>query len=148
VTKPFRWTDLTRAMAPHMAMEGKSSADGTAEDLLVANPSAWDKLNEEVGAEAAQAITSVFLRDSRSRLVRLAEHAASGDMKGIGREAHALKGSVDMLGFERMTLIASMLEIAGKETNELDACRDLLRDLAEAFVEVEALCVERVGKAF
>ena len=146
VTKPFRWTDLTRAMAPHMAMEGKSSAEGAAEALLVANPSAWDKLNDEVGAEAAQAITSVFLRDSRSRLVRLAEHAASGDMKGIGREAHALKGSVDMLGFERMTLIASMLEIAGKETNDLDAARDLVRDLAEAFVEVEALCLARVEK--
>ena len=148
VTKPFRWTDLTRAMAPHMAMEGQSSADAAAEDLLVANPSAWDKLNDEVGAEAAQAITVVFLRDSRSRLGRMADHVAAGDLKGIGREAHALKGSVDMLGFERMTLIASMLEIAGKETSDLDVCRTLVHDLAEAFVEVEALCVERVGKAF
>jgi CheY-like chemotaxis protein len=144
VTKPFRWSDLTRAMAPYMAMEGQSSADGVPADLMVANPSAWDKLNDEVGAEAAQAITSVFLRDSRSRLVRMAEHAASGDLKGIGREAHALKGSVDMLGFERMTLIASMLEIAGKETNDLAAARTLIRDLAEAFVKVEALCVARV----
>ena len=74
-----------------------------------------------------------------------ADHVTSGDLKGIGREAHALKGSVDMLGFERMTLITSMLEITGKETNDLDAARDLVRDLAEAFVEVEALCVERVG---
>ena len=146
VTKPFRWSDLTRAMAPHMAMEGQSSADAVAEDLLVANPSAWDKLNDEVGAEAAQAITAVFLRDSRSRLGRMADHVAAGDLKGIRREAHALKGSVDMLGFERMTLIASMLEIAGKEISNLDACRNLVRDLTEAFVEVEALCVERVGK--
>ena len=146
VTKPFRWTDLTRAMTPHMAMEGKSSADMAADDLMVANPTAWEKLNDEVGAEAAQAITAVFLRDSRSRLVRLAEHAATGDLRGLGREAHALKGSVDMLGFERMTLIASMLEIAGKETNDLNTARTLVRDLAEAFVEVEALCVERVER--
>ena len=73
-------------------------------------------------------------------------HSVTGDLKGIGREAHALKGSVDMLGFERMTLIASMLEIAGKETSDLHACQTLVRDLAQAFVEVEALCVERVGK--
>jgi PAS domain S-box-containing protein len=146
VTKPFRWIDLTRAMAPHMAMEGQSAADQKAEDLRVANPSAWDKLIDEVGEEAAQAITAVFLRDSRSRLARLADHAAAGDLKGIGREAHALKGSVDMLGFERMTLIASMLEIAAKETTDLDAARDLVRDLAEAFVEVDALCADRVGR--
>jgi PAS domain S-box-containing protein len=145
VTKPFRWSDLTRAMAPHMAIEGQSGGDLSGDDLRVANPSAWDKLIDEVGPEAAQAITSVFLRDSRSRLGRMADYVVSGDLKGIGREAHALKGSVDMLGFERMTLITSMLEITGKETNDLDAARDLVRDLAEAFVEVEALCVERVG---
>ncbi|HLZ65314.1 MAG TPA: ATP-binding protein [Aliidongia sp.] len=145
VTKPFRWSDLTRAMAPHMALDGGPKGEQVADDLRVANPSAWDKLIDEVGAEAAQAITSVFLRDSRSRLGRMTDHVASGDLKGIGREAHALKGSVDMLGFERMTLIASMLEIAGKETNDLDAARDLVRDLAEAFVEVETLCVERMG---
>jgi signal transduction histidine kinase/DNA-binding NarL/FixJ family response regulator len=147
VTKPFRWSDLTRAMAPHMAMEGQSSADGAADDLRVANPDAWQKLNDEVGAEAAQAITTVFLRDSRARLGRIADHAAAGDFKGIAREAHALKGSVDMLGFERMTLIASMLEIAGKEATEIDAVRTMARDLAEAFVEVEATCVARVEGA-
>jgi hypothetical protein len=39
-----------------------------------------------------------------------------------------------------------MLEIAGKETNDLDAARDLIRDLGEAFVEVDALCAERIGQ--
>ena len=67
-----------------------------------------------------------------------------GDHKGIGREAHALKGSVDMLGFERMTLIASALEIAGKEGAAPEEIRVMARDLVEAFTEVEALCTARI----
>ena len=139
VTKPFRWADLAHAMTPHMPLESEAPAD----ERRVADPSAWHKLIHDVGIDAARAITRVFLTDSRSRLARIMDHRATGDVGAIGREAHALKSSVDLLGFERMTLTASRLEIAGAGA-DIQQVGGLVDALVADFVAVERLCAERL----
>ena len=114
---------------------------------LIANQSAYQRLIGDVGEEAAQAITEVFLRDSRARIQRMLDRAGGQDFMALGREAHALKGSVDMLGFERLTFVSSMLEIAGKEGAAEPELAQLVDSLKTEFAEVERLCLERLGKA-
>ncbi|HVJ55221.1 MAG TPA: ATP-binding protein [Aliidongia sp.] len=147
VTKPFRWTDLAKRMARWMPSD-QPDHEGVElmRDLAVGSQPAFDKLISEVGEEAALAITEVFLRDSRSRVGRLVEHGETRDVMGLSREAHALKGSVDMLGFERLTLISSMLEMAGKEDAPAEEIARHLAALKTEFAEVEQLCLKRLGR--
>ena len=147
VTKPFRWSDLAKRMARFLPSNDRPAAADPLSDLAVANQSAYQRLIGDVGEEAARAITEVFLRDSRARIQRMLARAGEQDLKMLGREAHALKGSVDMLGFERLTFIASMLELAGKEGAEAEALAGLIEGLKTEFVEVERLCLERLGRA-
>jgi PAS domain S-box-containing protein len=147
VTKPFRWSDLARRMGRFLPKTRRPAGADPLETLDIADQSAWARLIGDVGPEAAVAITEVFLRDSRARVRRMLERAGEHDLKTLGREAHALKGSVDMLGFERLTFISSMLEIAGKEGAEEDALSRLIGQLKTEFAEVERLCLERLGGA-
>ncbi len=155
VTKPFRWTDLAKRMAPWLPASDQPPVEPASDEaaptplldgLAVGSQAVYDKLVSEVGQEAALAITDVFLRDSRARVGRMADHAASEDAMALAREAHALKGSVDMLGFERLTLLASMLEMAGKEGADAAEISSLTASLKTEFVSVEQLCLERLGR--
>jgi PAS domain S-box-containing protein len=147
VTKPFRWTDLAKRMARWLpSSDQPREGVELMRDLAVGSQSAFDKLIGEVGEEAALAITEVFLRDSRARVVRMHEHAERHDVMALAREAHALKGSVDMLGFERLTLISSMLEMAGKEDAPAAEIAPHVAALKTEFAEVEKLCLLRLRK--
>jgi PAS domain S-box-containing protein len=147
VTKPFRWSDLAKRMARHLPSTRRAASTNPLDTLEIANQSAYQRLIGDVGEEAAQAITEVFLRDSRARVQRMLDRAGGQDFKALGREAHALKGSVDMLGFERLTFVSSMLEIAGKEGAAETELVQLVDSLKTEFAEVERLCLERLGKA-
>jgi PAS domain S-box-containing protein len=147
VTKPFRWSDLAKRMARYLPQATRTAGGDPLEHLEIANRSAYQRLIGDVGEEAAQAITEVFLRDSRARVQRMLDRAGGRDFRALGREAHALRGSVDMLGFERLTFITSMLEIAGKEGAGDEELARLIDQLKEEFAEVEHLCLERLGKA-
>jgi PAS domain S-box-containing protein len=147
VTKPFRWSDLAKRMTRYLPSTDRPAGADPLDSLVVANPAAYAKLAGDVGEESAQAILDVFLRDARARLLRMAGHAAAQDGKALAREAHALKGSVEMLGFERLTFIASMIEIAVDEGGAPDEVGKLFGSLQTEFVTVERLCLEKLGKA-
>jgi CheY-like chemotaxis protein len=140
VTKPFRASDLSRVMAPHLT-RAEATAD---DDPRIADPAAWTRLVHDVGTEAARAIMSVFLQDSRARLARINSHLATGDSHSIGREAHALKSSVDLLGFGRMTRFTALIQQRAREGADLREIEGLVRALVGAFSDVEALCLDRL----
>ncbi|HEV2673738.1 MAG TPA: response regulator [Aliidongia sp.] len=141
VTKPFRWADLAAVMAAHLPIED----DGCSGEPRIADAAAWHRLIHDVGMDAARAITAVFLTDTASRLARIADHLAGGDVKAIGREAHALKSSVDLLGFEQMTRAVITLEALGRESADIPTVGEQIRGLTEAFRAVEAICDARLG---
>ncbi|GGF22302.1 hypothetical protein GCM10011611_30470 [Aliidongia dinghuensis] len=140
VTKPFRWAELARAMTLHIARGHEPCSD----DLRIADPAAWERLLHDVGPGPAQAITSVFLSDSRGRLARIADHLAHHDTRLLAREAHALKGSAELLGFERMTEIATRLQKLEKSTVGTEELRSLVDELNAAFAAVAAVCDTRL----
>jgi PAS domain S-box-containing protein len=146
VTKPFRWSNLAKRMARYLPTPERLAHADPLGDLAVANLSAWERLTGDVGEDAARAIVEVFLRDSRMRVQRMVERAGAGELKQMGREAHALKGSTDMLGFEKLTFIASMLEMAGKEGAEPGDLVKLIQQLQAEFATVEGVCRARLGR--
>ncbi|MGB8841042.1 MAG: ATP-binding protein [Aliidongia sp.] len=147
VTKPFRWSDLAKRMARHLPGTETPKSGIALDHLDIADHAAYDQLVGDVGAEAALAITEVFLRDSRARIQRMIERAEGLDLKTLGREAHALKGSVEMLGFERLTCIAAMLESIGKDSAAPEELTKLVGLLTTEFTEVERLCLHRLGRS-
>jgi len=143
VTKPFRWSDLAKRMTRYLPSTNRPAGADPLDSLEVANPAAYTKLVDDIGEESAQAILDVFLRDARARLQRM----AGQEPKLLAREAHALKGSVEMLGFERLTFVSSMLEIAGNEGSATDEIATLIGSLQAEFVTVEKLCLQRLDPA-
>ena len=146
VTKPFRWSDLVKRMAPHLPPPAPPPAEDPLGVLAVANPAAYRKLVEDVGEGAARSILGVFLKDARARIGRIGEDAKRGDLPSVAGEIHALKGSVEMLGFERLTFAASMLEIAGEEGAAAEV-ELLLASVRAEFAAVEQLCLAQLGRA-
>jgi PAS domain S-box-containing protein len=146
VTKPFRWTDLAKRMARYLPSDEPERGADLLQNLAIGTQAAFDKLIGEVGEDAALAITGVFLRDSRARVLRMIEQGERQDIKALAREAHALKGSADMLGFERLTLVSSLLEMAHKEASSAEDARHLVATLKTEFADVETLCLTRLDK--
>ena len=146
VTKPFRWSDLAKRMTRYLPSTSRPAGADPLDSLEAANPAAYAKLVDDIGEESAKAILDVFLRDARARLQRMIAHAESRNAKALEREAHALKGSVEMLGFERLTFASSMLEIAVKEGGTPDEAAELIRSLQAEFATVELHCLERLGR--
>ena len=146
VTKPFRWSDLAKRMTRYLPSTSRPAGADPLDSLEAANPAAYTKLVDDIGEESAQAILDVFLRDARARLQRMIAHAESRNAKALEREAHALKGSIEMLGFERLTFASSMLEIAVKEGGTPDEAAELIRSLQAEFATVELHCLERLGR--
>ena len=146
VTKPFRWSDLAKRMTRYLPSTSRPAGSDPLDSLEAANPAAYTKLVDDIGEESAQAILEVFLRDARARLQRMIAHAESRNATALEREAHALKGSVELLGFERLTFASSMLEIAVKEGGTPDEAAELIRSLQAEFATVEQHCLERLGR--
>jgi CheY-like chemotaxis protein len=140
LTKPFRAPDLSQVMAPHLARLEPAIEEAPQN----VDPTAWTRLVHDVGLDAARAITSVFIQDSRARLARIDAHLAAGDLRLIGREAHALKSSVDLLGFEGMTRLTVLIQHRSREGADIAEIEPMIRELIAAFAEVETLCLERL----
>jgi PAS domain S-box-containing protein len=145
VTKPFRWSDLIDRMIPFLPPSVSPASDDPLSSLAVANVAPYRKLVADVGEEAARSVIDVFLSDARARLQRMGTHAGGGNLQALAAEAHALKGSVDLLGFERLTFTASMLEIAGEEGAEATELARMLDTMRTEFAAVERSCAERLG---
>jgi PAS domain S-box-containing protein len=147
VTKPFRWSDLAKRMTRYLPSTNRPAGADPLDSLEIANHSAYQHLIGDVGEAAAQSILEVFLRDARVRLQRMVARADDRDFAALAGEAHALKGSVDMLGFERLTFVSSMLEIADKEGAAAEEMATLFESLRSEFAAVEQLCLQRLGTA-
>lgn len=65
-------------------------------------------------------LIAMFLADSAERMSRVQEAARAGDVRAIGLEAHALKGSAALLGAEHLRLAAGEVE-ARARTDGMEA---------------------------
>ena len=89
-----------------------------------------DRFVAEMGADMAQEIIAVFLRDTRSRLAAMPD--LLGDRNRLSREAHSLKSAAATLGLNGLAAGAARIE---REANSLGPVEltEALKGLAASF---------------
>ena len=85
------------------------------QDALERVPRAWSTSSvlEEINAvdpPAGEELLRLYLEDTASTLVQLAQYAEKGDLKGVLRSVHTLKGSCRQIGATRMGDLAEHAE--------------------------------------
>jgi HPt (histidine-containing phosphotransfer) domain-containing protein len=91
--------------------------------------------------DLAHELITLFLRDSTSRVARMRDAAARGDLPAVAELAHQMKGSAGAVSAARLGECASALEQAVRyDTPDAARLADRVDRVIEAFDEVrEAL---------
>lgn len=79
-------------------------------------------------------VLTVFLQETPSRMERLRNAWAAGDIEQMQRAAHSLKGSAGNIGARAMFAVCKTLN----ESGEAEAARPLIEALEAEFRKVEA----------
>ena len=103
-----------------------------------------DGLMKLMPAARLRAIVEGFLTAAQSRLQRIEACAASGDMVGMAREAHDLKGVSGNFGARRLQHLADRLEQAAK-TFDKDEARVLTQEVRRASITAWDLVGRRLA---
>jgi HPt (histidine-containing phosphotransfer) domain-containing protein len=94
-------------------------------------------LQDPSDPDLANELITLFLRDSATRLTRIREVIAVGDLPAIAEIAHQLKGSAGVLAATRFHDAASDLEQAARHRHpDAATLADLLGRVTLAFDEV------------
>ena len=80
-------------------------------------------------------VVSIFLNGMGEDVRRLRAAAASGDLKSLSREAHAIKGSVGVIAAEPTRRLAAEMELAG-DSGDAVAAHSLLPQLERALLDL------------
>lgn len=111
VGKPIDPQAIQKLLADRLArprtVEAESSPDENTEplDTVIVN-----KLRKLMPPAAIDELFSTYLSDTRQRLSRMEEFAASGNQTELRRCAHMMKGSASMTGATGIRRIAALLE--------------------------------------
>jgi len=85
-----------------------------------------------VGADAANEVIAVFVRDAETRLKTLQELSCASDRERIRSEAHSLKGEAATLGLLALSRLARALE-QGAPTIDAEEYRNIVGSLDSTF---------------
>ncbi len=70
-------------------------------------------MSDEIDPELADQLLQIFREDTPVRLAAIKEALSGGDTARLRREAHTVRGVLDALGAERLSLIITTIEKAG-----------------------------------
>ena len=111
--------------------EGKTSADSEVVELIV-----WDKatmlerlMDDE---DLVRTIISGFIGDIPNQIEKLDQFLENGDIPGVDRQAHTIKGAASNVGGDALQEIAFAIEKAGK-AGKLDAAKADMPELKRRF---------------
>ena len=124
VVKPIRKTTLisTLANALQKAAPGQQAVERAIEPVVRETVSAgasfdeaaMHQLLEEMGNELVAELRSVFVNDSRARIVSMKSLRCPDDREVISREAHSFKSSSAMLGLARLSEQSKRMEFEAR----------------------------------
>lgn len=145
--KPTPIHEMNQASGPGGAQVSASAA-GVAPAPIAGNSAkaAWDRVEalDRLGGdeELLRELSGIFLAESPKLLQKLRQGIAEGDVEGVTRAAHSLKGELGYLGAEVAVQAARKLEDMGHEKN--------LSNAAEVFalLEREFACLHAALKDF
>ena len=91
-------------------------------------------------------LLNAFLGAVPSRLEALDRAVATGDVNAVGDQAHSLTGSAASFGARGMADLCRELRAAA-DKGDVDAARELVRDLRDEFLRVRAWLVSFRSRA-
>jgi CheY-like chemotaxis protein len=114
VIKPLEISSLRAALAdlPSAPPVQDESARALREEV-------YDKLLQTMPRADLHEVYKVCLRDARQRVAQMQKLVEEGDLAGLRRQAHTLKGGAAMVGAARLAATASSLETGSYERSEL-----------------------------
>ncbi|MBM3850615.1 MAG: Hpt domain-containing protein [Verrucomicrobia bacterium] len=93
-------------------------------------------LSRDLGTEGAGQLLQSFLADSASRFESLDGLLRVGDLAGLGRCAHSIKGSSSIFGLDDLGRRALEVELAARSL-EIDRLPGLVADLRASYTPLE-----------
>jgi HPt (histidine-containing phosphotransfer) domain-containing protein len=102
------------------------------------------KLTPPGEPDVLEEILRMFLTEVPPRLDRLRNAWAAGNIEGVRRAAHSLKGSAGNIGANRLYAVCRQLDDQGK-TGDLSAATELIDALGVEFGKVEAEIHRLIG---
>ena len=140
--KPLALDDLRRALKHNTRSRWLPPGKDRAKQRVTAagETEAVDPIDQEVlrklqGAmppAALQELHEVCIADTRSRAATLKNQVLAGDLTGVSRGGHQIKGAASMVGFARVARLAASLELGScKEEDTLHLLDDLLSSCDE-----------------
>ncbi|MCO5167275.1 MAG: ATP-binding protein [Planctomycetes bacterium] len=147
VSKPVRIEELQAALvrcerrrrpSPRAADVTSAHDDGPEGEDAAIDRRVLDRLRFTVGegVDVATELTDLFLADAPPMLQALSDAVAGGDLSGVIRQAHGLKGSCASLGATGMARRCHALEEAARAGRRADLAVEVER-LREEFVRVQ-----------
>ncbi|HXQ14300.1 MAG TPA: response regulator [Caulobacteraceae bacterium] len=124
VSKPLDPDDFLGAVRRFVGERGGGADDSRpqpADAFPDLDDSQLDGLMKLMPAARLRAIIEGFLAAAQNRLQRIEACAASGDMIGLAREAHDLKGVSGNFGARRLQHLADKLEQVAKASDQQEA---------------------------
>ncbi len=146
IAKPIRAKDLYETIEKTTAKvwESQSQGDTITDEKEILDR---DKILEQTGAneETLKEIVELFAVESAKLMKRIRDAITNGDSLTLQRDAHTLKGSIQIFGAEHAAAAAKRLEIMGRDKNladseqawqvlveEIERLKPLLRDLIKS----------------
>jgi two-component system sensor histidine kinase/response regulator len=103
-----------------------------------------EALSTLLGEAEFRRLAQTFLGDLSRRIDTMNQLGAGGDLAGLEREAHSLKGTAGSYGLERVSTVSARLE-ATCEAGQADGVPPLLRDLGAAMTASAGQLAARFG---
>jgi HPt (histidine-containing phosphotransfer) domain-containing protein len=105
-----------------------------------------EALNSLLGEAEFRRLAQTFLGDLSRRVTTMNQLGARGDLAGLEREAHSLKGTAGSYGLDRVSAVSAKLEAASAAASA-DAIKPLLGDLGAAMSASADQLAQRFGIA-
>jgi CheY-like chemotaxis protein len=150
VFKPYDLRGLTRIIQLYAGGNGQQTADQSApeQDTLAALAPVLDlqtSLADFAGdVSGYQELLGDFIKALPTRLEKMRQAEADGDMERLGRECHSLKGIAAGLGAMQLSRLASQLNRAtsnGQRASAPELLRRIESSMAELRAEVEGFLI-------
>jgi CheY-like chemotaxis protein len=148
VSKPLDPDDFLNTVHRFVGEHGRRTVDAApkpAGEVADLDDSQLDGLMKLMPVVRFRAIIEGFLAAAQNRLQRLEACAASGDMVGLAREAHDLKGVSGNFGARRLQHLADKLEQVAKASDQ-QAAKSLTLEVRRASITAWDLVGRRLAQ--
>ena len=152
IFKPYNLGQLSRMIMLYVNGQDKpsSSADNSSPTEIGSDEMLFDPkmalLNFSNDSDAYKGLLEDFIVSLPERIDLMDEHQAAGDLSGLSRKAHNLKGVSANLGAIRLSKLANRLERCCKE-NQPRLSEDVLKEIKESISDLRVKVMDFLGSS-